>query len=206
MRPTLAERMHPLGEERQCLASLAQILLASAPHALLRQHRRGGARGRGRRAAGWPPRGPAPRLRRRRFFDCPRPARALLAHRQRAHAAARGAGVRRRARGELPKLGAWISGRRADLEVESARMRAAAELKVRPSAGHDGTVTSPMPGKVIKVLVAEGDEVADGAPVVVVEAMKMENELGSPRAGVVQKVHVQPGDAVEGGARLVTVA
>lgn len=108
--------------------------------------------------------------------------------------------------GELPKLGAWISGHRADLEVESARMRAAAELKVRPSAGHDGTVTSPMPGKVIKVLVAEGDEVADGAPVVVVEAMKMENELGSPRAGVVQKVHVQPGDAVEGGARLVTVA
>ena len=62
-----------------------------------------------------------------------------------------------------------------------------------------------MPGKVVKVLVAEGDEVAAGVPVVVVEAMKMENELASTRAGVVQKVHVKPGDAVEGGARLVTV-
>lgn len=107
--------------------------------------------------------------------------------------------------GELPKLGAWISGRRADLEVESARMRAAAELKVRPSAGHDGTVTSPMPGKVIKVLVAEGDEVADGAPVVVVEAMKMENELRTPKAGKVRDIKVKEGDAVEAGAKLATI-
>lgn len=107
--------------------------------------------------------------------------------------------------GELPDVGAWVSGRRARLTVESARMRAAAAVRGRGSEGSDGTVVSPMPGKVIKVLVAEGDEVAAGAPVVVVEAMKMENELAAPRAGVVQKVHVQPGDAVEGGARLVTV-
>jgi biotin carboxyl carrier protein len=107
--------------------------------------------------------------------------------------------------GELPSVGAWVSGRRARVEIESARMRAAQDLRSARSEGHDGTVTSPMPGKVIKVLVAEGDEVAVGAPVVVVEAMKMENELGAPCAGVVKKVYVQPGDAVEGGARLVTV-
>lgn len=108
--------------------------------------------------------------------------------------------------GELPKVGAWVSGRRAALTVESARMRAAADVRNLSGDGHDGTVTSPMPGRVIKVLVAEGDEVLSGAPVVVVEAMKMENELGAPKAGVVQKVHVRPGDAVEGGAKLVTVS
>jgi biotin carboxyl carrier protein len=108
--------------------------------------------------------------------------------------------------GELPKVGAWVSGRRAALTIESARMRAAAGVRSLSPEGSDGTVTSPMPGRVIKLLVAEGDEVAAGAPVVVVEAMKMENELGAPRAGVVQKVHVRPGDAVEGGAKLVTVA
>ena len=70
----------------------------------------------------------------------------------------------------------------------------------------DGVITSPMPGKVVKLLVAEGDEVEAGAPIVVVEAMKMENELSAPKAGTVQKLHVAQGDTVEGGARLVTVA
>jgi biotin carboxyl carrier protein len=107
--------------------------------------------------------------------------------------------------GELPELGAWVSGRRARIDVESARMRAAAGVRSRVTESNDGLVKSPMPGKVVKVLVVEGEEVAAGSPVVVVEAMKMENELAAPRSGVVQKVHVQPGDAVEGGARLVTV-
>jgi biotin carboxyl carrier protein len=62
-----------------------------------------------------------------------------------------------------------------------------------------------MPGKVVKLLVHEGDEVSEGTPLVVVEAMKMENELVSERAGVVQKVFVETGDAVEGGARLIAV-
>ena len=107
--------------------------------------------------------------------------------------------------GELPNVGAWVSGRRAALEVESARMRAAANVRSRPSASDSGALTSPMPGKVVKVLVNEGDEVAVGEPLVVVEAMKMENELVATRAGSVKKVHVQPGDTVEGGAQLITV-
>ena len=107
--------------------------------------------------------------------------------------------------GALPEVGAWVSGRRVRATVESARMRAAGGVRGKSAEGADGNVLSPMPGKVVKVLVAEGDEVAAGVPVVVVEAMKMENELASTRAGVVQKVHVKPGDAVEGGARLVTV-
>ena len=107
--------------------------------------------------------------------------------------------------GSPPHLEVFSSGRRASVKVESARMRAAASLRGRGARASDGVVTSPMPGKVVKVLVEEGATVAEGAPIVVVEAMKMENELLAPRAGTVQKVFVQPGDAVEGGARLVAI-
>jgi biotin carboxyl carrier protein len=60
-----------------------------------------------------------------------------------------------------------------------------------------------MPGKVVRVLVREGDAVEAGAGLVVVEAMKMENELRSARRGRVGKVHAREGQAVEGGALLV---
>ena len=57
----------------------------------------------------------------------------------------------------------------------------------------------------MKVLVAKGDEVAAGAPVVVVEAMKMENELRAPSAGRVRAVSVAEGQLVEGNALLVVL-
>jgi biotin carboxyl carrier protein len=66
-------------------------------------------------------------------------------------------------------------------------------------------VTSVMPGKVVRVLVAEGDEVGAGQGLVVVEAMKMENEVASPKEGTVSSVKVEPGQAVETGAVLVVV-
>jgi biotin carboxyl carrier protein len=66
-------------------------------------------------------------------------------------------------------------------------------------------VSVPMPGKVIEVLVAEGDSVERGQGLVIVEAMKMENEVRSPTAGEVKEIKVKPGDAVEGGAVLVIV-
>ena len=62
-----------------------------------------------------------------------------------------------------------------------------------------------MPGRVLKVLVAEGDAVSSGDALVVVEAMKMENELGATRSGTVRKIHVTPGQTVESGARLVEI-
>jgi acetyl/propionyl-CoA carboxylase alpha subunit len=108
--------------------------------------------------------------------------------------------------GEPPQLTVTGSGCFATLRVESARMRAAASVRKGGADDGDGVVCSPMPGKIVKVLVSEGDEVEVGAPLVVVEAMKMENELTAARAGTVQKVLVQPGDAVEGGARLVMVS
>jgi biotin carboxyl carrier protein len=62
-----------------------------------------------------------------------------------------------------------------------------------------------MPGKVVKVLVALGDEVKEGQPLVVVEAMKMENEMKSPRDGKVVELHVREGQTVEGNAKLCAV-
>jgi biotin carboxyl carrier protein len=66
-------------------------------------------------------------------------------------------------------------------------------------------VYSVMPGKVVRVLVAPGDQVHAGQGLVVVEAMKMENEIGSPRAGRVKSVDVAPGQTVEAGARLAVL-
>lgn len=67
------------------------------------------------------------------------------------------------------------------------------------------TVNSPMPGKVVKVFVKVGDEVTEGQPVVVVEAMKMENELKAPKAGKVTEVTAKEGVAVENGSKLVVI-
>ena len=66
-------------------------------------------------------------------------------------------------------------------------------------------ITAPMPGRVVRVLVAPGDEVAARQGVVVVEAMKMENELRSPKAGRVKDVQVTPGTSVEAGRVLLVV-
>jgi biotin carboxyl carrier protein len=67
------------------------------------------------------------------------------------------------------------------------------------------TINSPMPGKVVKVLVKVGQEVEEGQGVVVIEAMKMENEMKSPKQGKVTELHVVEGQAVEGGAKLAAV-
>jgi biotin carboxyl carrier protein len=66
-------------------------------------------------------------------------------------------------------------------------------------------VSVPMPGKVIAVLVAEGDAVEKGQGLVIVEAMKMENEVRSPITGEVKEVRVKPEEVVEGGAILIVV-
>jgi biotin carboxyl carrier protein len=72
-------------------------------------------------------------------------------------------------------------------------------------AASKGAVTAIMPGKIIRLLVAEGDEVAEGQVVCILEAMKMENELKAPKAGRVKVLHVQPGRDVERGAVLAEI-
>jgi biotin carboxyl carrier protein len=66
-------------------------------------------------------------------------------------------------------------------------------------------VVTVMPGKIVRVLVGEGDDVEEGQGVVVVEAMKMENEIGSPKNGKISAVKVESGQTVEAGATLVVV-
>jgi biotin carboxyl carrier protein len=67
-------------------------------------------------------------------------------------------------------------------------------------------LTAPMPGRVVRVLAETGREVEPGDGLVVIEAMKMENELKSPRRGRIHEVAVREGQAVEAGALLVVVA
>ena len=67
------------------------------------------------------------------------------------------------------------------------------------------TIVAPMPGRVVRVLVANGDQVDVRQPVVVVEAMKMENELRAPRAGHVKEIAVAPGTSVEAGRVLAVI-
>lgn len=76
---------------------------------------------------------------------------------------------------------------------------------VRAVAAGPEKIVSQMPGKVVRVLVAEGDEVEAGAGLIVVEAMKMENEIVTEKGGKVTKVAVAPGEAVEAGALLLVI-
>jgi biotin carboxyl carrier protein len=96
-----------------------------------------------------------------------------------------------------------LDGRLVAVSVDGRRRRSGPD----GAAGSDGeqAVTAPMPGRVVRVLVAPGDTVAARQGVVVVEAMKMENELRTPRAGVVKDVAVTPGTLVEAGRVLVVV-
>jgi acetyl-CoA/propionyl-CoA carboxylase biotin carboxyl carrier protein len=72
--------------------------------------------------------------------------------------------------------------------------------------GGDGAVVSPMQGTVLKVEVADGDRVAAGQLLCVVEAMKMENEIVAPRAGTVGGLAVAPGAAIASGQLVCVVA
>jgi len=66
-------------------------------------------------------------------------------------------------------------------------------------------IVAPMPGKIVRVMVQAGDRVAVRQPVVVVEAMKMENELRATREGTVAEVHVREGMSVDSAALLVVI-
>jgi biotin carboxyl carrier protein len=90
-----------------------------------------------------------------------------------------------------------------DVDVASAG-RGAATAARRVAAG-PLRVLAPMPGRLVRVLVEAGQEVAAGEGLVVMEAMKMENELRAPRAGRVAEVHARDRQAVETGALLLVL-
>lgn len=69
-----------------------------------------------------------------------------------------------------------------------------------------GAVVSPLPGKIVELCVGEGENVKKGQTVLILEAMKMENEVVAPQAGIVKKLFVEEGDAVGAGEALFEIA
>lgn len=91
----------------------------------------------------------------------------------------------------------WVRYRGRTYRLERPRGRK------RGGAGGGGSLASPMPGQVQKILVAEGDLVTEGQPLAVVEAMKMQLEIKAPHAGSVVRVRAAEGDQVDAGVPLV---
>ena len=96
---------------------------------------------------------------------------------------------------------ARVGARSYQLELRDPRRR-------RPSGAavaHDGPqdILAPMPGKIVRILVSEGQGVNPGDSLLVIEAMKMQNEMRAPRAGRVEKIFVSEGAGVEMGGKLV---
>lgn len=71
--------------------------------------------------------------------------------------------------------------------------------------GAKDQITTPMPGKIVKILVAEGEKVAAKQPLVIVESMKMENEIKSPANGIIKSIHFKAGDLVESGQPIIKI-
>lgn len=107
--------------------------------------------------------------------------------------------------GRPPAVGVIASGHRSYVRVESERQRAADAAKKATGGAADTVIKAPMPGRIVKIMVQPGDELAVGQPVLIIEAMKMENELRAKAAGTVTEVHVAPGAAVEANVKLVTL-
>lgn len=99
-----------------------------------------------------------------------------------------------------------INGRYLEATVKDEQ-----ELLLEKLGFHAGAVTStgslnaPMPGKILELLINDGDTVEEGQPVLILEAMKMENELKAPANGVVSILHVQEGDNVEKNQILIEI-
>ena len=96
-----------------------------------------------------------------------------------------------------------LGGRTIAATVNGRRTGRAADLS-RQTHG-EARLVAPMPGRIVRVLVGPGDEVAVRQPLVVVEAMKMENELRAPRAGRVREISAVPGASVEAGRVLLVI-
>jgi len=92
-----------------------------------------------------------------------------------------------------------------DVSVNDAEARYMQKRRKKEGDGTTDTIKSPMPGKVVKVLVTKGEHVEKGQTVVVLSAMKMESEYKAGCDGIVSKVAVKEGDTVDGNQLLVVI-
>ena len=88
------------------------------------------------------------------------------------------------------------------MQLEDERERAA-HVAERAASKGGGMLKAVMPGIVVETLVAVGEEVGEGQPLLILEAMKMQNEILAPGPGIVARFHVEPGQAVAAGEKLV---
>ena len=98
----------------------------------------------------------------------------------------------------------WVGSNRFAVELRDPRSLRSRQKTVGDEKGPK-KILAPMPGRVVRLLVAENAEVEVGQGVVVVEAMKMQNEIKSPKKGVVKKISATPGAAVNPGDVLAIV-
>ncbi|MGH9404705.1 MAG: biotin/lipoyl-containing protein [Terriglobia bacterium] len=92
--------------------------------------------------------------------------------------------------------------------IDAAARDWLAARRAPSSAAHPAPrdILAPMPGRIVRILALEGAAVAAGRGLLVIEAMKMQNEIRAPRAITVRKVYVREGEGVEAGARLVEIS
>ena len=95
----------------------------------------------------------------------------------------------------------YLNGRRFQIEKKSAIQI----LGPKAAKQRQGKVTTSMPGRIVKILMKEGDEVEEGQAVLILEAMKMQNEIKSPQSGRISAICPKSGDSVETGALLFTI-
>lgn len=107
--------------------------------------------------------------------------------------------------GSGPELRIVANGEHTRVRVESERQRSARAEAKGTAEKTEKVVCSQMPGRIVKVLVQRGDVVEAGQPLIVMEAMKMENEIRARSGGTVAEIHAVAGTAVESNARLVTL-
>ena len=103
-------------------------------------------------------------------------------------------------------IAASVGASEAVLQVEDALHRRLASAAGTRAPARGESIRAPIAGKVVKVLVAVGDQVAPGSAVIVLEAMKMENELAAERGGTVSAIHKTAGQAVDTGDLLVEIS
>lgn len=101
------------------------------------------------------------------------------------------------------QVGFWLDNQKTTMKVESAFT--VFERRAATGKGEKLKIKSIMPGFIKKIQVCCGDNVSAGAPLLVLEAMKMENQIESPRSGVVSHIHVKENQSVEGNVLLIEI-
>ena len=112
---------------------------------------------------------------------------------------------------ELEKQGSvWnvsIEGESFNIEVEGSSVgeSSGSKRKKRGRGKKSGIISSTIPGKIVSISVEEGDNVSEGDVVMILEAMKMQNEIQAPLSGTVTAINCKPGDSIEANSPLVVI-